>query len=156
MSEQIVTPSEDAAPAPQHVITTAENDWFLQQLVTMVNGSSTSIGITLFVGGLLVSGVLIGGKQYFEDFAESFASGIANPDDAKWYKENLTQLSNVYLEPDGTYKKSAEPPHYIHLKDARTFHPSGNPIPGNGGTLWRGRIREVAGFTLGSLSISNS
>ncbi|MBP0716154.1 hypothetical protein J8I33_22850 [Burkholderia sp. AcTa6-5] len=44
------------------------------------------------------------------------------------------------------------PPQYIHIKGARFFSNSGNPIPGNGGVWWRGRISEVDGFCLGELS----
>ncbi|MBU9227474.1 gas vesicle protein [Burkholderia multivorans] len=148
MNEQ--TTKTDAGP--QHVITTAENDWFLQELVRMVNCSDTTIGITLFVGGVLISGLLIGGKHYFEGFASTFADGIEDPDTATFYKNEFGQHANVFVEPDGTYKQDLKLPHFIHLKDARTFHPSGNPIPGKGGTWWRGRIREVDGFTLGKLS----
>lgn len=54
------TTSVDAAPL----------DWFLQSLVNMANTDSLQIGITLQVSGLLVSGVLVGGKAYFEGFAE--------------------------------------------------------------------------------------
>lgn len=154
MSEQTTIPGEVILPPPQPVITTAENDWFLQELVSMVNRTGNSIGITLFVGGVLVSGQLIGGKHYFDGFADTFAAGTDNPDDATWFKDMFSKLGDVYVEPDGTYKQDAELPHYIHLKDARTFHPSGNPIPGTGGVWWRGRIREVNGFNLGVLRVN--
>jgi len=152
MSQQTNTTSVDESAAPQHVITTAENDWFLQELVQIVNCSDTEIGVTLFVGGVLVSGLLVGGKRYFEGFASTFANGVDNPESATFYQNMFAQHANVFVGPDGAYKQDLAAPHYIHLKDARTFHPSGNPIPGNGGVWWRGRIREVDGFSLGTLS----
>lgn len=73
MTEQSDTPR--ARPEPQHVIATAENDWFLQFLVSIVNKSDASFPITLFVGGLLVSGQLVGGKKFFEGFGAAFGGG---------------------------------------------------------------------------------
>ncbi len=144
-----------ASPIPQYVITGAENDWFLQSLVSMVNTSDLSIGITLFVGGVLVSGQLIGGRHYFEEFGQSFADALTGEnDDAKTaVKNHFAVHSKIYLNEDGTYKEDTSAPHYIHLKDARTFHPGGTPIPEGTGVLWRGRVREVSGFTLGALSM---
>ena len=55
----------------------AQQDWLLQSLVNMANVSELEIGITLQVSGLLVSGILVGGKKYFEGFAEDFAGAFA-------------------------------------------------------------------------------
>jgi len=156
MSEQNNTPNLSVPTEPQHVITTAENDWFLQSLVSIVNKSDISFGITLFVGGVLVSGQLVGGKKFFEGFGATFGGALSDPQAAAETSENFAKFGNIYVSEDGSYKQDTESPHYIHLQDARRFHPSGAPIPSNGGVWWRGRIREVAGFNLGSLGHSTS
>ena len=51
-------------------------DCFLQSLVSIVNDESASIPITLSVGGLLISGDMIGGKTYFDEFARQFKDGF--------------------------------------------------------------------------------
>ena len=130
----------------------ADADWFLQSLVRMANESSLEIGITLQVSGMLVSGNLVSGKQYFEGFANDFASPFANdPETASAIKDSFGAYGEIYGQP-----KEGEPdrpaPQFVHLKDARFFNTAGNPIPGNRGVWWRGRICEVGGFSLGSLS----
>lgn len=126
----------------------AREDWFLQTLVDTVNRSELSFGITLNVGGFLISGTLISGKSYFEGFGGDFASGCNNVKTAQSIKETFAKCGNIYKED----QENLPPPAYIHLKDARFFNTSGRPIPGNRGVWWRGRISEVQGFVLGSLS----
>jgi hypothetical protein len=125
------------------------HDWFLQSLVDMANDGIEVGGVTLQVSGLLVSGVLAGGKAYFQGFAEDFASGLDDPGVAESVRDSFAKHGEIY-------KKEGDDalpfPQYIHLRNARFFNTSGNPIPGNKGVWWRGRISEVAGFTLGSLS----
>ncbi|MFL1806044.1 gas vesicle accessory protein GvpU [Plesiomonas shigelloides] len=129
------------------VIRIDDKDWFLQSLVNMANGGVLSFGITLNVGGFLVSGELIGGKAYFEGFGSDFASGLSDSSIADQVKASFAQHGEIYSS-----NENPSPPAYIHLKDARFFNSNGNPIPGNRGVWWRGRISEVDGFSLGSLS----
>ena len=126
-----------------------DSDWFLQYLVGTVTNSTTSFGITLQVSGMLVSGNLICGNSYFEGFASDFAGGISDSEVAASIKEILLSFRNDYStnEDDDVLP----PARFIHLKDARFFNTSGNPIPGNRGLWWRGRISEVGGFSPGSL-----
>lgn len=130
-----------------------DKDWFLQNLVELTNGS-LSIGITLNVSGTLISGNLIGGKEYFNLFGENFASGF---DDkfAKDIKDKYSQFGAIYDVDDS---KEQPKPSYIHLKDAKFYGVGigGNPIPTNQGILWRGRISEVSGFSLGIFNTSNN
>lgn len=133
-----------------------QTDWFLQTLVRMVNNSDLEIGITLQVSGMLVSGILVSGKKYFDGFAKDFSSPFSeNPELAESVRSNFAAYGEIYSqgeENDG----EVPPPQYIHLKQARFFSTSGNPIPGNKGVWWRGRIGEVGGFSIGSLSASTA
>lgn len=128
-----------------------DKDWFLQKLVNMVNYGKWSFGITLNVGGFLVSGNLIGGKEYFEGFSDEFAGALKGLDGADEVKNVLSKNGDIY-----TSGEDMSLPSYVHIKGARFFNTNGNPIPGNRGVWWRGRISEVDGFSLGSLSSDNT
>jgi hypothetical protein len=129
------------------------SDWYLQMLINMVNGG-LSIDITLQVSGFLVSGRLVGGSEYFDGMAEDFARAI--PDNGTALKESFAALRDRYYPTEGSSDDRAKigpfGPSFIHLKNARFFNTAGNPIPANGGVWWRGRVSQVGGFTLGSLS----
>lgn len=124
-----------------------DKDWFLQSLIDMVNAGSMSFGITLNVGGFLVSGTLIGGKEYFEGFGEDFATMIKETDSAKKVKDAFAKNGEIYDS-----KEDLPPASYIHIKEARFFNTNGTPIPSSQGVWWRGRVSNVDGFSLGSLS----
>lgn len=65
-------------------------DWYLQKLVATVNTSNVQFGITLFVEGIIVSGQLVSGKQYFEAFAQEFSA--AYPGDAEEKRISVVRL----------------------------------------------------------------
>lgn len=145
MNSEVLQP-----PSPP---TTPQPDWFLQSLVNIVNGKDFEFGITLQVSGFLISGNLVCGKRYFEGFAEDFSNIFAaTPEAAASTKRSFAQFGKIY-EKAGDEK--VPDPQYIHLKNARFFNTSGNPIPGNKGVLWRGRLSEVASFFLGNLSTAD-
>lgn len=129
----------------------AKTDWFLQSLVQMANDANLQVAITLQVSGMLVSGYLVSGKQYFEGFAAEFAGAFAtHPELAESIRTSFRSYGDIY----GRQEEEAEtpPPQFVHLSDARFFNTAGNPIPGNRGVWWRGRLCEVGGFSLGVLS----
>ena len=130
-----------------------DKDWFLQELVIMANsGNNISFGITLNVGGFLVSGHLIGGKTYFEGFGADFVSNFDDNDAAEKVKATFVQRGNdIYPS-----NENQSPPAYIHMREARFYNTSGNPIPGNRGVWWRGRLSAVDGFSLGVLIAERS
>lgn len=122
-------------------------DWFLQKLVTIVNDSAMQVGVTLTVGGGMVSGTLISAKTYFAEFGKLM--GDAMPGGGGGVEESIRQLGETKEEQEeGT---QIFPPQFIHLKDAKLFTPSG-ATPGNQGVLWRGTIASINGFNLGSMS----
>lgn len=150
MSEENKTPD---AIATQAQTASTNSDWFLQSLVSMVNGTSTEMGITLQVGGLLVSGRLVSGDLYFSAFGETFAGALKDTEEAPKVRAMFEKYGEIYKATDDT--RSGEPPQYIHLKDARFFGINENPVPSTG-VWWRGRISEVEGFVLGVFSADNS
>lgn len=124
-----------------------ESDWFLQLLVNMVN-DGLELGLTLQVGGFLVSGIAVSAKKYFDATGEQFSSTMS---DSESIKQLFATLGEQEPLPEG---QLLPPPNYIHLKDARYFHNSGHPMPMNQPIWWRGRICQVGGFSIGVMSAS--
>jgi hypothetical protein len=131
-------------------------DCFLQSLVEIVNDESANIPITLCVGGLLISGDMIGGKNYFDEFARQFKDGFRDisSETASTIEETFNRLGDVY---DPIRKESQGSavlqPYLIHLKDAQIYQSGASPAPSEKGVLWRGRLDAVDGFSLGKLSL---
>jgi hypothetical protein len=151
MSEEQPQAQESTAPTPDW----KEPDWFLQTLVELANAGDgkAEIGMTLLVGGFLVSGKVVGGASYFEGFAGEFASGFADQTLAGSVREFFSRYSEIYKAGAMTQDQTTtqKPLTYVHMKEARFFNTAGNPIPGNRGVWWRGRLSEVSGFMVGIL-----
>lgn len=134
------------------MITEIEADEVDRFLSIFINSADKSNGdfsfpIVLNVSGFLVSGLIIGAKEYYETFADTY---FQDPSITK-YGEKLKKDLSELVSDDGFVSSIDK----IHLKDAKFFHPSGKPIPTNMGVLWRGRLSEIAGFSFGSLSPLN-
>jgi len=133
-------------------------DCFLQSLVSIANDESASIPITLSVGGLLVSGDMIGGKTYFNEFARQFKDGFRNisSETAATIEESFKRLGDVYDPIQNGSQENAPltKPHLVHLRDAQIYHSGSSPQASEKGVLWRGRLEAVDGFSLGRLSLS--
>jgi hypothetical protein len=122
-----------------------ERDFVLQLLAAATQQSTVAeIGLTITVGGTVVTGTLVGRDAWFqalEAWLESQAEGAGSIAGA---------FSQAFQE---------DPPvddpamfGYLHLKDARFF--VGSRMAPEEGTFWRGRISEVSGFSFGTLSTS--
>lgn len=134
-----VTSSGSAAISPL--------DPFLQFFVELANSNDNiEFNITLHVSGFLVSGTLVARRKYLDGFIAEFTRGMEEST-AAGIRANLLALT-APTEQD----MPPLPAEFIHLRDARFFHPSGEPIPKNQPVWWRGRLTAIAAFTLGSLS----
>jgi hypothetical protein len=140
------------ADSPLDRVFTIEVDWHLQLLVEDANDFGVEIPITLFVSGAVVTGVLTSGKVYFDRFAERFAAGW--PEEAREkIRASMAMPGDVYprLEP-GEKSPRKRPAQFIHLRDAQIVTALGN-LPVNGDPLlWRGRLTEVGGYSIGHLA----
>ncbi|THD83277.1 MAG: hypothetical protein E7812_00345 [Phenylobacterium sp.] len=128
----------------------------MANLIDMANEHGIEVGVTLTVGGSIVSGTIISGVRYFEEFGQLFATGLNDPEVAAQTATAFAGWGQIYQTPEGvdagTFRRPA--PTYIHLRDARFFGVGQTPIPATNGPgfLWRGKISAVDGFSLGSLS----
>jgi hypothetical protein len=130
-----------------------EVDPFLLSLVDMANVGAISINITLNVDGGVISGRLIGIREYFCLFAKEIRESSAlGPGPADANLEEFARALEMGADVDeGPENDSAEPTSpTIHLKGARIIT-GGVSESIQGHVLWRGRLSEVAGFCLGAL-----
>jgi hypothetical protein len=131
-----------------------DRDWFLQNLVNLVNARDVKLGITLNVGGFLVSGILVSGQKFFSGFGADLGSSFDDPEIRRGVEQAYAHLGDIYTPASAGSGGGAgvtTPPNYLHLMQAQFFQIGGAPIPGNKGVWWRGRISEVGGFFLGML-----
>ncbi|MFG3422898.1 hypothetical protein ACGFZ2_29280, partial [Micromonospora sp. NPDC048063] len=117
--------------------------------VVPVRGAGITLGITLTVRGVVVTGTLIGRDEWAEGMAELLKSAGENG-------ELLgSRILDVFrkLDLNRTRDENSEPYSYIHLKDARYVAGHGLlPSPGSRVPVyWRGRLSEVSGWSLGTL-----
>lgn len=127
-----------------------QTDWLLQWLVKFSNNVGVTIGITLSIGGTLVSGELVSHKIYFDQFSEDFSSAFKKYEGVDT-EELKVGIQNFNREPAEDQPQPAL--QYLHLKNARVYTSSATPVIGKG-QLWRGKISSVDGFTLGSITQS--
>ena len=138
--------------APKAVDEPVACDWLLQILISVTNSSGTPCPVTLHVGGLLVSGELVSGLQYFEEFAQQMGSAVKESE-----REEIEAMFREMGQSFYSQEKSPDAPpppnpHFIHLQNVKIFNPEGLPFPANDGAFWRGRLEAVDGFMLGSLT----
>ncbi|MBF8676224.1 gas vesicle protein [Pseudomonas fulva] len=126
-----------------------DRDWLLQHLVTYTNQTKDfTQPITLWIGGGVISGLLVSGEKFFEAYSEEFSSRFT-PEAAKVTRATLRQIGSRYYEDDE--RPNSRDTVYIHLLDAHFWSPSGCiPSGADSGVTWRGRISQVIGFSLGS------
>lgn len=133
-------------------------DWFLRILVKTVNKNGGEIGLTLNVGGVIISGLLCSGNDYFHQFGDTFGNALY-PND----KEKSDDIAKSYhllgdnIYPVGQDKCDEDESKitFIHMREAFFYSPQGGTIPTSAqGILWRGKLADVNGFSLGCFSKS--
>lgn len=157
MSENSQSPSSSTptgtlpkASAPNGPLRPGQ-DWFLETVVRLVNDDALpGFGITLSVGGVLITGTLASGRAYFEGIGEEFSSGIRERDIAGKMRDFFAGFARIYAPSDKPGRKKSVS--YIHLKDARIMTGTAALIPSNRGVWWRSRLTAVDGFCLGVMA----
>ncbi len=138
--------------APSVVDEPVACDWLLQILISVTNSTGIPCPVTLNVGGLLVSGELVGGLQYFEEFAQKIGSAVKESEREEIETMFREMGQSFYPKEKAPDAQPPPNPHFVHLKNVKIFNPEGLPFPSNDGSFWRGRVEAVDGFMLGSLT----
>lgn len=139
---------------------TAANDPDLASIVQITDAFGLEYDVVLTLAGLVVSGTLIGARAHAaqvadlvqgEDPDETFRGALAGR-----FRQRAEDLRDWgagrklgALDPEGPEGEDLEPMPsvaYVHLRDVTV-------LPGSGGAthldLWRGRLADVAGWSLG-------
>jgi hypothetical protein len=163
------TTENEAHPENAHPDPEEGQDQLLTGFVRAANnaadkGTEMEVSVTLAIGGLIVSGLMVSDKAYYRGIAEGLrnVTGGGSPEIAKAVGEALAEQLEELAKPSASWQNeqseaSAEdaagdqawPTVYIHLKDAQLYQPGYvSPAPVIA-TWWRGRLSAVDGFTLG-------
>jgi hypothetical protein len=113
----------------------SDSDKLLKELIQYVNKTLYEINITIFVQGIVISGILIPDIEYIDIVSGQYI-GLS---------EDLVSI--FWSSRDDLMKDD-----YIHLKNA-TFHSDVTPITINSKVYWRGRLSSIDGFVVGKLVI---
>lgn len=130
-----------------------EPDGILRFLVDIINRSpGLEISVTLHVSGVIVSGLLMSGKSYFEALqAQMISRAGDDPHDLRRVMgEALGSFAEPYAEIAGRseeeHEKDTSPTVYAHMR-AATIHAPG-ATQSLHQDLWRGRLSHVSGWSL--------
>ena len=99
------------------------------------------LGITVNVPGATVTGIMIGPRAWLRILGASGEGG------AHEFLNSLAGGMNQILENAGREVTTQ----FLHLRDAQ-YVSGGRFTPTNAGLLWRGRLGEIAGFSIGTLT----
>lgn len=98
------------------------------------------MSVTLNVNGTIVTGVLVGHSNWFQQIGESYGGVL------KDLFEPIAEAIATNADPD-------DPRGFIHLVDARFITSGLMPsAPGEKGFLWRGRLAHVSAWAPGTIS----
>ncbi|MFB6660933.1 hypothetical protein ACFCXL_01045 [[Kitasatospora] papulosa] len=144
-------------------------DYVLAQLVDLVNRSELEFGITIDANGTQITGTLVSNQTWFDRQAQAVkaasqiednevglhtifegwrdVNGEAIAEDKKVEKalEGM-ELPDRFQNAIGEASQKAG---YIHLAGAR--HVTSRGFVPTEGTLWRGRLEAVAGWSVGEI-----
>jgi hypothetical protein len=136
--------SDHAGDEPTTIVDRT-SDEVLRVLARLAQEDGVEMGITVAVGGGLVSGVLIAREKWLDKYVLAYSTSDKDG------QEFARQLRAAFGEDD--LPESDDSPfryHYLHLQDAQVVHGStGLPVDRAG--FWRVRLDAVTGWSPGAL-----
>jgi hypothetical protein len=145
-----------------------EPDFLLRDVVSfLANKMNSNLGVTLMVRGAIMTGTLVGEREYLSGVNDLFKR-MARETIAKPSKEELESIDEAFnydemtedLYPgdetlsDGDEAFEPQPVRYLHLRDPVIVHPNAtmsfheSPLP-----IMRIRLTEVEGWMLGRIMV---
>lgn len=147
-------------------------DWLLQDLARLSNELGFEFPVTLFAGGLMISGFTVSGARYFDWLGAQIEEGVKPSVSAtlaakigKSFKERgepyrerqeeiAEQIRAAEAGEEIAENKSEEDPienvSYIHLRNVRILGLAGTaPVVYPASAIWRGHIGHIDGFVYG-------
>ena len=135
------------APTPTPAATITSDDPLMNAVIDAVeHNADFHIGVTLYVGGILVSGEMISDREYLAGVGQTFvAAGDGRP------ANYATQLGRVLSHAAAANASTQHRGHrFINLKNVRVLSPGSPLLPSNG--LWRGSAASIQGYSWGLLT----
>jgi hypothetical protein len=140
----------DLSPVPQLAHAA---DPLLCDLVRLADTLNVEHGISLTVGGSLITGTLFSAYRFFEGQATAAAGGAvigSQIDAAKTYQQHMVEFYVARMKMYDPARLMTEGSHYvpryIHIHNARWV---GNDGMFTGESkLWRGRLIAISGFAI--------
>jgi hypothetical protein len=147
MSDQPQSDSDVVESPESEMYYPGDRDWFLAHLALWAN-SGMEFGLTLTIGGSIITGTTISGREYLERMRLAFSSFLDGA-------EQQTVDGSFQNFSERAYSRRGRSlPSFIHLRDAHHIVSGQNGvmrIPTEG-MLWRGRLAAIGGFSLGVIS----
>ena len=131
-----------------------ENDWLLEEIVNLINGTEKELQITLVTDVVLISGEVVSSHRYLDYTYALLRSRnvIPDPEIDKSIPLEKQNISGDILEKRMNFarekassKREPSTPSFIHIKDVNT---SGGETHSAKSVFWRGSIEKVSGFIL--------
>ena len=132
---------------------------FLPELVKVGKATGFLPGVTLCVGGTLISGELIDGSAYFNELVietTAVPSEALSPAAATQLTALFQHFAGRYTHPPGSPGpgQGAVESEHIHLRNARIRLLDGSDLLAGPKGLWRVRLNAVDAATLGLLPVA--
>jgi hypothetical protein len=129
------------------------HDMVLEGLIFSANAEGQEYGITVTVGGTVVSGILSADAEFLRFLAEEITEGQETPE-AKALRADLEEtatrteakLRQVLSRPRRGQGRPIPLMPTLHLRDATVWLPGGQSVQV---PYWRGRVDAVDGWFLG-------
>lgn len=138
--------SEQEAPVIQEQISRKIHDADLNFLIQAANFANSNNGVTLLSKGMLISGVVISEKEYYETVAGSYGErGESAPAIAEYFWVR----SEHAIKPEDY--DSLHEFNFINLKSAKISNNSGS-FNSLGSAVIRLKLEEIDGYILGIVS----
>lgn len=129
----------------------SQTDNVLDLLAGIMARAGASFGVTLMVGGTVVSGKVIGSKEYFEGLADEFGEAWKNigVEGIDW-GSTFDKLADIEALREEKTAEVGREGSYLYLKDAVIFGPGDHRIHS---TFWRGLLTHVSAWMLGETPV---
>lgn len=121
--------------------TTREADDVLEYFLRSVERDNKSINLTIQVPGAIITGELISVRRYTEELGKAVGRPV-----------------RVSEQSDGGERPAFDDipvPEFLHLGNAHYVFGDGL-VPNASAVTWRGRVADVTGYSIGTLSVQRS
>lgn len=131
-------------------------DMVLEGLIFSANAEGQQYGVTLTLGGTVISGILTSDAEFLRYLAEEITQGQDTPevralrDDLEQTAQRTEQkLREILARPRHGSRPIPIMP-VLHLRDATIWLPGGQAVQV---PFWRGRVEAVDGWFMGILGL---